>query len=306
MNAIEAFSPMLGRIVGTETKLVRLGEGFIAGEGPVWVASHQCLLFSDYRASKRYCWTELRGVSLAADNTNEGNGQTLDGQGRLYVCERAAQRVVRYPPDKSTSPDNEREVIADRWNGARMNAPNDVIVASDGTVVYTDPISPDYMSERGYPGVFRVSPGDNQPVLLTRKIHFPNGLALSPDESTLYVNDSKRHAIYTLAMGSGDLQTESDPALFFRFDPSKGLGVPDGMKIDVEGNIYSTGPGGVYVIDPAGEPLGFFSTGEHHHTNLAWGGRDWLTLFLTTHNSLWRIVLKIPGIPVPVLSPRNR
>lgn len=306
MSTIEVISPRLRRIVGTEAGLERLGEGFVAGEGPVWIAAGQCLLFSDYRASKRYRWTESGGVSLVADDTNEGNGQTLDEQGRLYVCERATQRVVRYPPGSDHAPDSDREVVADRWNGARINAPNDVIVASDGTVIFTDPISPDYESERGYPGVFRVTPDNTKPTLLTRAIEFPNGLALSPDESTLYVNDSKRQAIYTVATGSDESLPDPHPLLFFKFDPARGPGVPDGMKIDVEGNIYSTGPGGVWVIDPVGELLGFLSTGPHqHHTNLAWGGRDWQTLFITTRQSLSRIVLKIPGMPVPARRART-
>jgi gluconolactonase len=299
MSTIEVISPALRRVVDMGTELERLGDGFVAGEGPVWVASEQCLLFSDYRASKRYRWTQSRGVSLVADDTGEGNGQTLDERGRLYVCERATQRVVRYPPGSDHAPDKDREVIADTWNGARMNAPNDVIVAADGTVIFTDPISPDYESERGYPGVFRVAPGEREPTLLTQEIQFPNGLALSPDESTLYVNDSKRQAVYTVAAGPGAPLPDPYPALFFKFDTAKGSGVPDGMKIDVEGNVYSTGPGGVWIIDPAGEPLGFLSTGSHHHTNLAWGGRDWLTLFITTRESLSRIALKIPGMPVP-------
>ncbi len=305
MNTIEVISPALRRIAGTGAAPVRLGEGFVAGEGPVWAAAEGCLLFSDYRASKRYRWTESGGVTLVADDTDEGNGQTLDHQGRLYVCERATRRVVRYPPGSARAAGSDREVIADSWNGARMNAPNDVIVASDGAVIFTDPISPDYESERGYPGVFRVAPGDTAPTLLTRQIQFPNGLALSPDESRLYVNDSKRQAIYTVAASPGDTLPDPHPAPFFTFDTAKGPGVCDGMKIDIEGNIYSTGPGGVWIIDPAGRPLGIVSTGPHHHTNLAWGGRDWLTLFITTHESLSRIVLKIPGMPVPARHARS-
>jgi len=286
-------SAALRHVVDADTNLVLLGEGFVAGEGPVWVADQQCLLFSDYRASKRYRWTQADGVTLVVDGTNEGNGQTLDEHGRLYVCERATQRVVRL------NAGDEREVVADRWGGTRLNAPNDVIVASDGTVIFTDPISPDYESKRGYPGVFLVAPGDAEPTLLTREIQFPNGLALSPDESALYVNDSKRQAVYVVATGPGDRIPDPDPVLFYVFDSAKGPGVPDGMKVDVEGNIYSTGPGGVWVIDPAGELLGIISTGRHHHTNLAWGGRDWRTLFILTRQSLSQVTLKIPGIPVP-------
>jgi len=286
-------SAALGRVVDAGTGLVLLGDGFVAGEGPVWVADQQCLLFSDYRASKRYRWTQADGVTLVADGTNEGNGQTLDRHGRLYVCERATQRVVRLSAGRDS------EVVADRWGGVRLNAPNDVIVASDGTVIFTDPISPDYESKRGYPGVFLVAPGDAEPTLLTRDIEFPNGLALSPDESVLYVNDSKRQAIYVVATGPAGALPDRDPVPFYAFDTARGPGVPDGMKVDVEGNIYSTGPGGVWVIDPAGELLGIISTGPHHHTNLAWGGRDWRTLFIVTRGSLSQVTLKIPGIPVP-------
>jgi gluconolactonase len=293
MTSIEMVSPALRHIVDPDAELVRLGEGFVAGEGPVWVASEQCLLFSDYRASKRYRWTEPGGVTLVADGTDEGNGQTLDQRGRLYVCERATQRVIRQTAEGA------REVVAARWGGARLNSPNDIIVSSRGTVIFTDPVSPDYESQRGYPGVFQVAPGDTEPTLLTREIRFPNGLAFSPDESVLYVNDSKRQAIYTVARGQDGALPDADPAPFYQFDTGRGPGVADGMKVDVKGNIYSTGPGGVWIIDPAGELLGIISTGPHHHTNLAWGGSDWRTLFIVTRESVSRVTLKIPGVPVP-------
>lgn len=293
MSAVEMFAPALREIVGADPALVRLGEGFVAGEGPVWLADEQCLLFSDYRASKRYRWTEPEGITLLAEDTNEGNGQTLDQQGRLCVCERATQRVVRYAADGAS------EVVADQWGGERMNAPNDVIVGSDGTVIFTDPISPDYASKRGYPGVFQVAPAATQPALLTKGLQFPNGLAFSPDESVLYVNDTKRQAIYTVTAGPGGSDPDTEPQLFFQFDGAKGPGVADGLKVDAQGNIYSTGPGGVWIIDPAGQLLGIISTGPNHHTNLAWGGRDWRTLFITTRGSLWRATLNIPGVPVP-------
>lgn len=290
MNNIQAASLAFRDIVSDGAKLAHLGGGFVAGEGPVWVESQQCLLFSDYRASRRYRWAESDGITLVADGTNEGNGQTLDQDGRLYICERATQRVIRQTVSGA------REVVVDRWRGARLNAPNDIIVDSNGAVFFTDPISPDYESERGYPGVFRLAPGQTEPVLLTKEIKFPNGLALSPDESVLYVNDSKRQAVFTVATGPDEV---GEPRLFYSFDTAQGPGVPDGLKVDLTGNVYSTGPGGVWVIGPGGDLLGIISTGPHHHTNLAWGGCDWRTLFITTRESLSRINVKIPGIPVP-------
>lgn len=294
MNTIQTVSAAFNDIVSDGAGLARLGGGFVAGEGPVWVESQQCLLFSDYRASKRYRWAESDGITLVADGTNEGNGQTLDQDGRLYVCERATQRVIRHGVS------GVHEVVAGRWRGARLNAPNDIIVDSRGAVIFTDPISPDYESERGYPGVFRVAADGHEPVLLTRKIEFPNGLALSPDESVLYVNDTKRQAVYTVSTGPDEALPDRQPRLFYRFDTAQGPGVADGMKVDLDGNLYSTGPGGVWVIDPAGELLGIISTGPHHHTNLAWGGPDWRTLFITTRQTLSRIKVKIAGVPVPV------
>lgn len=286
-------STRMDEIVPAGTELVLLGEGYVAAEGPVWLLEEDALLFSDFRASKRYRWTAREGVVLLVDGTDEGNGMTRDSAGRLYVCERATARVTRWDADGAFA------VVSDRWHGHRLNAPNDVVVSRGDVAWFSDPISPDYESPRGYPALFRQAPGEVEPTLVTRELLFPNGLAFSPDESTLYVADTKRMALYTVRTGPVEELPDDRPELFFRFDAGHGPGQPDGLKVDVEGNVYSTGPGGIWVIAPSGELLGVIETGDHHLTNLAWGGPDWRTLFITARGALLRLDMGIPGLPVP-------
>jgi len=196
-------------------------------------------------------------------------------------------------------------VVANNYRSMRFNRPNDVVVKSDGSIIFTDPTTLNVESELDLCGVYRVSPDLGTINLIIRDFVRPNGLAFSPDESILYVNDSWRRHIRAFDvlpnMRNGMLNLATDRV----FCELKGErpGSPDGMKVDVEGNVYCTGPGGIWIMDPSGKHLGIILTGEASKvgapTNIGWGGEDWKTLFFTTYHTLGCTRLKIPGIPVP-------
>ena len=181
-----------------------------------------------------------------------------------------------------------------------MNRPNDVVVKSDGSIYFTDPGAPDPELELDFSGVYRVSPDLSTITLLVRDIVFPNGLAFSPDESILYIGDYRGGHIRAYDMQpNGTLALATDRVFCTLRNPRPiGPEGPDGMKVDVEGNVYCTGPGGVWIIDHQGEHLGTILTGAQT-TNVGWGGEDWKTLFITTFGAVGRIQLKIPGVPIP-------
>jgi gluconolactonase len=297
---IEQLAPELAKIVSASEPIQHLADGFGGAqgpaEGPLWWHEGGYLLFSDIHNNRRMKHEPGKGgASLVLEPTNRANGLTRDLQGRLIACEHDSRRVTRQEADGSIT------VVANSFQGRRLNRPNDVVVKSDGCIYFTDPWTSPAAPEEWdltFPGVYRVTPDLGTLSLLADDFVLPNGLAFSPDETLLYINDTRRGHIRAFELlPSGMLAKHTDRVFADLRGPEPG--VPDGMKVDVEGNIYSTGPGGVWVIDPAGELLGIISTGPAHHTNLAWGGRDWRTLFILTRESLSQVTLKIPGIPVP-------
>ena len=295
---IEQVSPELERIVSRDQDIEILGSGYGAAgapaEGPVWWKEGGYLLFSDIGNNCRMKWTPGGGApTLFLEPTNNANGLTRDPQGRLIACEHGTRRVSRLEPDGSIT------VVANRYQGRRLNRPNDVVVKSDGSIYFTDPGAPAPDLDLDFAGVYRVSPDLGEITLVVRDFLTPNGLAFSPDESVLYINDSRRGHIRAFDMQpNGMLALASDRV----FCEMKGdlPGVPDGMKVDVEGNMYCTASGGVWIMDPKGEHLGSILTGvPPATTNVAWGGEDWKTLFITTFETLASIRLKIAGVPVP-------
>jgi len=290
--SIERFSQELERIVSLEEGVEELGRGYLVAEGPVWWKEGGYLLFSDIRNNRRMKWSPEEGVSLFHQPTNNANGLTRDRQGRLIACEQITHGVTRLEPDGSIT------VMANSYQGRWLNRPNDVVVKSDGSIYFSDPGAPDPELDLDFAGVYRISPDRGTVTLLVRDLVTPNGLAFSPDESILYIDDSRRRHIRAFdVLPNGMLALATDRV--FRELKGERPGVPDGMKVDVEGNVYCTGPGGVWIIDPKGRHLGTILTGANQTTNCAWGGEDWKTLFITTIDSLARVSLKIPGIPVP-------
>ena len=273
-------------------------------EGPLWHPGG-FLTFVDLEGSRLLRWDTDGSLSIAREDTGEGNGCTLDRQGRILMCEAQRKRVTRQETDGSITS------IADSFDGKPLNRPNDVICRSDGTIFFTDPDGRTPPEERliGFGGVFRISP-DGQLHLGTDGCEYPNGLALSPDESVLYVaisrlddrcfGEEERGEVCTHRMirafdvaADGSLSNNRVFCEMFSAEP----GVPDGMKVDSQGRVFCTGSGGVWVIDPSGERVGIIR-GPEVPRNVAFGGSDLSTLFTTPGDSLYSVRVKVPGISV--------
>lgn len=296
---IEQFDPALEKIISVFEPIRTLATGFGGGgntEGPVWWHEGGYLLFSSIGEQKLIKYTPGQGTSVFREKTNGANGNTRDPHGRLISCEGLTRRVTRLEPDGSTT------VVANSYQGKRINKPNDVIAKSDGSIYFTDPWNiPDLPQpwDLDFNGVYRVSPDLGTVNLLTRDLILPNGLAFSPDEKILYIGDSRRTQIFAFNVaGNGLLLTQTQRV----FADLKGAepGGPDGFKVDAAGNLYTGGPGGIYIIDPSGKKLGRIVHGQPQTTNIAFGGDDWKTLYFTTHSTLGAVQLKTADIPVPV------
>ncbi len=270
-------------------QMVEIAAGFQFTEGPVWLAEQGRLLFSDIPASIIYQWAPGEMARPWRTPSGNSNGLTRDRQGRLVACEHGHRRVSR------TGTDGTVMALADRYQGGRLNSPNDVVVRSDGIVYFTDPpygITPD-QREQPCNGVYRILPGGKLE-LLVEDFDRPNGLAFSPDERVLYIDDSPRRHIRAFDVAAdGTLHN----GRLFADMASPDEGSPDGMKIDVEGNIYCTGPGGLWVFRPNGERVGLIA-GPQLPANCAFGDPDRRTLYLTARTGLYTLRTKIAGMPV--------
>ena len=253
-------------------------------------------MFSDINASKRMKYTPGQGVTVFQENTNHANGLTRDQQGRIVACEHETRRVTRRELDGSLT------VIANSFQGKRLNRPNDVVVKSDGSIYFTDPNGA-FVPEQwdlSFAGVFRVSADLGTITVLVDDFLTPNGLAFSPDESILYINDTRRGHIRAFAVApNGTLARQTDHVFADLTGPEPG--VPDGMKVDVAGNVYCGGAGGIYVMDSKGKKLGRIVHGQPATTNVAFGGDDWKTLFFTSRTMIGSFNVKTPGMPVPAV-----
>jgi gluconolactonase len=302
---IEQFDSALDNIISISEPIKELasmdtakGPGFPSpnAEGPVWWREGGYLLFSDINASKRMKFTPGQGVSVVQEGTNWANGLTRDLQGRLLACEGETRRVTRQEADGSIT------VIANIFQGQRLNRPNDVVVKSDGSIYFTDPWTSQAIQQQwdmAFAGVYRVSPDLGTITLLVDDFIVPNGIAFSPDEKVLYINDSRRGHIRAFDMAPNGTLARQTGRVFADLRGAE-PGVPDGMKVDSAGNVYCGGAGGIYILDPKGKKLGRIVHGKPATTNIAFGGNDWKTLFFTLWDSLGMVNLKVPGIPVPV------
>ena len=295
---IERRSPELDAIVPTDVKIERIAAGFLFTEGPLWTGDR--LLFADIPNGRIASWRPLpEGPELTTyrSPSNLANGLTFDSQRRLIACEGGLRRLTR------TESDGRVTVIAERHEGKRINSPNDVVVAADGSIYFSDPFwaqsfpnSPVRPTDRELPfaGVFRIAP-DGALSLAADDFEFPNGLAFSPDGRTLYVDDTRRFHVRAYDVGpDGSLANGRLFADMKSSDP----GVPDGMKVDTQGNLYVTGPGGVWVFAPSGDLLGRIVTPEVP-ANVAFGDADWRSLYVTARTSVFRVRLNVPGSAVP-------
>ena len=300
--AIAVHSDRLRELVDENAEVEQIATGFTFTEGPIWMADGS-LQFSDMPADKRRRWHPDEGVTVLRDPSNKCNGMTLDDDGNLIVCEHVTSSVVRERPDGT------RETLATHYEGKELNSPNDVIVASDGAIIFTDPTygrMPGFGVEReqdlDFQGVYRIAPGDGDPQLLVDDFVQPNGLCFSPDESLLYINDTDRAHIRVFDVSSDG--TISNGRLF-----AEGIGtgdlstgeLVDGMKCDERGNVWVTGPKGVWVFAPGGEHLGVIEIPENTG-NLHWGGPDWNWLFVPACTSVYRVKTKVSGRREPFMT----
>ena len=302
---IEQLAPELDKIIAVNEPIKELASGFGGplgpAEGPLWWKEGGYLLFTDIHNSRRMKYTPGQGVSVDLEPTNRANGLTRDLQGRLLSCEHDTRRVTRRELDGSLT------VLANSFQGRRLNRPNDVVVKSDGAIYFTDPWTlqtPQEQWDLTFAGVYRLSPDLGTYTLLIDNFIVPNGIAFSPDETVLYVNDSRRGHIRAFdVMPSGVLAKQSDRV----FADLRGSepGVPDGMKVDVAGNVYCGGAGGIWILDPQGKKLGRIVHGHPATTNIAFGGDDWKTLYFTSRTHLGSVNLRIAGLPVPVAAKKS-
>src|SRR5689334_7251980 len=290
---IDAKSDAIYDLVEEGSGVEQLATGFTFTEGPVWHPVEQVLYFSDMPADIRRKVTLDGTVTEVRNPSFKCNGMTLDADLNLLVCEHVTSSLVRERRD------GVRETLAFHWQGKYLNSPNDVCVRSDGTIYFSDPWYgrfPGFGVERardlGWQGVFRIPPGGGQDELelavAQDEFDMPNGLCFSPDESLLYINDTPRAHIKVWDVDAGG--SLSNGRMFFDGVGSGVIdeGIPDGMKCDERGNIWVTGPKGVWVISPEGEHLGTVEVPENVG-NLTWGGDDWHTLYLPSSTSLYSI-----------------
>ena len=272
------------------TQAERLATGFVFTEGPLWHPDG-FYYFVDVRASMLYRITPGRPHEVVREKTGGGNGTTFDLQGRLILCEGDNRRVTR------RAADDRFEVLVDRFEGKRLNRPNDVVCRSDGSIYFTDPGLRVPLAEREveHAGVYRIAP--DGAVSLVADFEYPNGLAFSPDERLLYVANTRwAQYIHVLELDADGRMARR--RIFADMSSDETDGVPDGMKVDVEGRVYCTGPGGTWVFGPDGTRLGVIRTPEVP-ANLAFGGPDLRTLFFTARTSVYTLRAKVPGQPHP-------
>jgi gluconolactonase len=288
----------LSELIASE-EVDHLAGGFQFTEGPLWCPDGS-LLFQDNKAEKTYRLAPDRSVQVLREHTGAANGQTFASGGGIIFCEQNGRRISRMAIDGSAV-----EPVVETWSGQRLNSPNDIVCRSDGLVYFTDP---PYGVEPGqralhFQGVYALdlsSSGPQSLRLLVDDFEKPNGLAFSPDESTLYICDTARYHIRAFAVdSSGSLKVASD-RVFARMDPSR-PGGPDGVKVDRDGRVYVAVAEGVWVFDPGGGLLGILAL-PARPANLAWCDPDQCGLALTAVDSVYYVRLRVPGM-MPPFSP---
>ena len=307
LGSLESKDPRFFTLIAPEARVEILADGFDWSEGPVWLRGSRTLVFSDVPSNTVFQWKAgldgahvfLRPSGYTGSPAREGesgsNGLTVDSRGRLVLCQHGDRRVARLEQDGTFT------TLAGSYQGKRFNSPNDLVFKSNGDLYFTDP---PYGMEKGmndprkelpFQGVYRATPG-GEVALLTSEITFPNGIAFSPDERTLYVavSDSKRPVIMAYDVQPDGAITRG--RVFFDAAPLAATGrkgLPDGLKVDHQGNLFATGPGGVLIIAPDGTHLGTILTGEAT-ANCAWGDNG-RTLYITADMFLCRVKTRTKG-----------
>ena len=289
-----AISSDFAELVDLEAPIEQVATGFTFTEGPIWHPRDHYLLFSDMPGDVRRRWDAKGGVVETRRPSNKCNGMTYDSDLNLIVCEHATSLLVRERPD------GRREILASHFEGKELNSPNDVCVRSDGSIYFSDPWygrMPGFGVERprrlGFQGVYRVAPNGDGPLLVVDRDLFeqPNGLCFSPDEKRLYVDDTAKALIRKFDVAAeGSLSGGDVFASGLRSDDERGA--PDGMKCDERGDVWVTGPGGIWVYSPAGALVGKIKTPEPA-ANLGWGGPHFHTLFIAATTSIYALRTKV-------------
>lgn len=317
---LDRLDPSIDKVIPAGAKLERIANGFTWVEGPVWTGGR--LFFAEIPSNSIRAWTPGKGVDIFLHPSgyqgstpyggpeSGSNGMTLDAHGRLTVAGHAQRDVYRF---EKLDPKGPITILADTYKGKRLNSPNDVVYKSDGSLYFTDPPyglrtqkDNDPEKQLNVNGVYRIphavaqKPG-SQPERaaleqLITDLTRPNGIAFSPDEKYLYVNNSEPKKIWMRYRVKPD-GTLTDAKLLYDASNDPRPGSPDGMKVDMQGNIYSAGPGGVWIFSPEGKPLGTIVMPQRV-SNVAWAGPDRKMLYITDSDSIYRIHLNIPGEPV--------
>ncbi|MGH7799767.1 MAG: SMP-30/gluconolactonase/LRE family protein [Thermodesulfobacteriota bacterium] len=305
-GTIVRLDPRLDQLVPQGAVLEKVAEGFTWVEGPVWNREGGYLLFSEIPSNSVLMWKEGEGIGLYLKPSGYtgsapfkgkepgSNGLTFDSAGRLVLCEHGDRRISRLEKDGT------KTTLADRYEGKRLNSPNDAVYKSNGDLYFTDPpfglpgTFNDPAKELPFQGVYRLSP-DGKLTLLTKDLRAPNGIAFSQDEKILYISDSKPNRPAWLAFDVKDDGTITNGRVFYDAPPftKRMKGAPDGLKIDKNGNLFAAGPGGVYVFSPDGTHLGTIVTGVPT-SNVGWGN-DGSVLYITASDSIYRIKLNTKG-----------
>lgn len=291
-NLVPVVPAEFARCVAPDAKVEKLAGDFQFVEGPVWLPRESALIFSDIPKDELKRWTRTGGVTVFRAPSRNANGNSLDAAGRLLTCEHSGRRVVRLEPDGTLA------VLAEAFEGKRLNSPNDIVERRDGTLWFTDPdyglkTDPATKAKVGkeQPGnfVYRLDPKSGRVTAVARDFSHPNGLAFSPDEAKLYIADSgaPRHIRVFSVASDGTLR---DGRVFCTIDK----GGPDGIRVDREGRVWSSTGDGVQVFSPTGELLGRILTPEAA-ANLCFGGEDGRTLFITARKSLYAIRVLTTG-----------
>jgi gluconolactonase len=319
-GTIQRLEPALDAIVPASATVEKVASGYKWTEGPVWIHAGY-LLFAEIPSNRIMKWAPDGRVSVFLQPSGYTgsapfggpepgtNGMTLDKRGRLTVAGHARRNVFRLESLQKGAPIT---VLAERYQGKRLNSPNDLVYARDGSLYFTDPPyglptqgDKEPRKELSFNGVYRIPaaashpagapPDDSHLQLLIKDLTRPNGIALSPDGKYLYVAISDpMHKVWMRYDVKPD-GTVADGKVFFDATSAKGRGGPDGMKVDQAGNVYATGPGGIWILSPAGKHLGTINLPEIA-ANCNWGDADGKTLYITASSSVYRIRLKIPGL----------
>lgn len=300
MSNYRVVDPRFVDLIEPEAGFELLAEGFRFTEGAVWHPGRRDVSFADIPSSRIHRWHPDGTVTVLRESSNKTNGTTYDRDGRLLMCEHATSRVTRLEHDGTIT------VLADNWQGSELNSPNDIVVDGAGAIWFTDPIygrtgtlGVGVPREPGLPfrGVFRIDP-TGELSLVADDFDGPNGLCFSSDRTRLYVNDSERQHVRVYDVGADGIarggavfaETRDD-------DGSLGSGVPDGMKVDAAGNVWTAGPGGIHVFDAAGVLLGIVLTPQLS-ANFCFGGDDMKTLFICSVTTFLRLRLRQAGHPI--------